>query len=443
MFIAACSTQQPDLLADARMSSTPDAATTTTTPDAARTTTTADATTPTIDAATTTPTIDAAANNTLDAHAAVPLVVITSGPSGTIEDPSPTIEFTASENPTSIECQEDNGSRVSCTSPFTVSAFSAGSHTITVYGTNANGTGSAQAAFAVLLPDWTTITPSSGPGIRDAMTTAYDSKRGVTVFFGGQQSGANNNFTDTWEWDGTTWTQQFPVHSPPARVEAAMVYDEAHDVTLLFGGDFQGAYFNDTWQWDGIDWTQLAPANSPTGRFAPGMAYDSATGTTLLFGGFPSNAVYLNDTWRWDGSNWTQLSTAHSPAGRFECAMAYDALHSQFVMYGGHATDQSIGQTWIFDGSDWSQVAGAAVVSQYFAGEAAYDTATQRIMMINGYATAEWDGSTWITINTQTGSHSLIYPGLVYDIKQDKLIAIDGYDEVSTTVTSNIWTYGL
>ena len=55
----------------------------------------------------------------------------------------------------------------------------------------------------------------------------------------------------------------------------------------------------DTWSWDGTTWTQQAPAASPPARFLSPMAYDAATGTMVLFGGLTQSSNALHDTWTW------------------------------------------------------------------------------------------------------------------------------------------------
>ena len=129
---------------------------------------------------------------------------------------------------------------------------------------------------------WTRKAPDASPGPRIAHAMAYDSRRGVTVLFGGSTSGFSL-LGDTWEWDGTTWTQRM-VLGPGPRFRHAMAYDSRRGVTVLFGGVGRLFYLNDTWEWDGTTWTQRTPALSPSPRYAP-MAYDTARGVTVLFGG--------------------------------------------------------------------------------------------------------------------------------------------------------------
>ena len=121
----------------------------------------------------------------------------------------------------------------------------------------------------------------------------FDSQRGRTVLFGGDSG--NAVLGDTWEWDGSFWTQMDD-SGPGPRADHAMVYDSARQVSILFGGRDTGqTLFGDTWQWDGQDWTQLANSGpSPRGAHAP--TFDSTRGAVVLFGGQDANAV-LGDTW--------------------------------------------------------------------------------------------------------------------------------------------------
>lgn len=64
-----------------------------------------------------------------------PDTTITSGPSGTISDPTPTFEFT-SEPGATFECRVDGGPFAACSSPKTVAALTDGAHTFDVRATD-------------------------------------------------------------------------------------------------------------------------------------------------------------------------------------------------------------------------------------------------------------------------------------------------------------------
>ena len=116
------------------------------------------------------------------------------------------------------------------------------------------------------------------------------------VLFGGINSSVVF-LADTWTYDGTTWSQQSPATSPPAREDASMADDPATGQIMLFGG-FVGStnYLADTWAYDGTTWSQQSPATSPPARGGASMAYDAATGQMVLFGGL-TNGGFLADTW--------------------------------------------------------------------------------------------------------------------------------------------------
>ena len=113
---------------------------------------------------------------------------------------------------------------------------------------------------------------------------AYDAAREVTVLFGGSQF-SNRWNDDTWEWNGTAWTQRL-VTGPAPRFAHEMTYDAARGVTVLFGGELRRlpGHADDTWEWNGVAWTQRALAG-PSPRSSHAIAHDTARDETVLFGG--------------------------------------------------------------------------------------------------------------------------------------------------------------
>ncbi|MBK8974736.1 MAG: hypothetical protein IPM29_02310 [Planctomycetes bacterium] len=269
---------------------------------------------------------------------------------------------------------------------------------------------------------WTERTPAVSPPARVDHALAYDSARGRIVLFGGQ--GGSGRLSDTWEWDGTTWTQRTPTASPPARSGHALAYDSARSRIVLFGG-FAGqpSRLFDTWEWDGSTWTQRTPAASPPGRNGHALAYDSARSRTVLFGGFDyySTSGTFSDTWEWDGSTWTQRTRAASPPARSGHALAYDPIHRETVLFGGWARGTSFGDTWAFDGTTWTRRTPVASppAREYHA--LAYDSARGRTLLFGGVGPAsslsdtwEWDGNNWTERTPAAspparGNHALAY----------------------------------
>lgn len=76
----------------------------------------------------------------------------------------------------------------------------------------------------------------------------YDKKRDVIVLYDGM---------DTWEYAGENWVKIETPHAPLPRVFAAMTYDAARGVVVLFGGCLGGDLDrNDLWEYDGVTWVQ-------------------------------------------------------------------------------------------------------------------------------------------------------------------------------------------
>jgi hypothetical protein len=198
--------------------------------------------------------------------------------------------------------------------------------------------GTVPAAVASASPqqalNWTEQSPAASPPARSFASMAYDSANGTVVLFGGSTSArgsVGSSLGDTWTWNGTTWTEQSPAVSPPARWAASMAYDAATKTVMLFGGVDSK---NDTWTWNGTTWTEQHPFPSPTTRWSASMAYDPATRSVVLFGGGTDSCLF-NATWTWNGTKWTEHDPATSPGPRWQAAMADDAATGTVMLFGG------------------------------------------------------------------------------------------------------------
>ncbi len=168
------------------------------------------------------------------------------------------------------------------------------------------------------------------------------------LMFGGVD-GQGNNLTDTWKWNGSTWSQActacFPGTYGFTTVPGRASKGAGRDAPVVFGG-FNGTGFVDTVsRWNGTTWVTpsitpaLVPTNddgtiattASTGTVSPqarylGFGFWSPTGNILLGGGFradavsQSNDVYINDLWSWEaplqsgGDRWVR-QTSNSPLG--------------------------------------------------------------------------------------------------------------------------------
>ncbi len=153
---------------------------------------------------------------------------------------------------------------------------------------------------------WQQRQPAMAPQPRAGAAMAYDSARQQVVLYGG--TGPTGAFTDTWVWDGTTWQQQHPALMPPARQQTQMVYDDATRQTTLFSGisATNQEPLSDTWTWNGATWTQLADQGAPEALYES-AAYDSDQQAIVVYAapGAGKTAPSASQTWLWNGSAWT------------------------------------------------------------------------------------------------------------------------------------------
>jgi hypothetical protein len=152
--------------------------------------------------------------------------------------------------------------------------------------------------------DWRKVTTSNSPGPLERPAMCHDIARGRTVLFGGinPQTGGSDAI---WVYDGLNWTQLAVAGSKPAaRTGAKMVYDSYRGICVLHGGaDFTtGAPYNDTWEFDGTAWSQIGGPGISPARSSFAMAMDDGRGGVLLFGGAEANYTLHNDTWQFGAS---------------------------------------------------------------------------------------------------------------------------------------------
>jgi hypothetical protein len=307
--------------------------------------------------------------------------------------------------------------------------------------------------------NWADVSPPSGrPGRRYKHAMAYDSIRGRVVLFGGvgMQAGSWTLPDDTWEWDGSTWTDVTPASArPPGRNQVAMAFDSARGRVVLFGGygypGGVGTRLRDTWEWDGSRWHNVTPAaGSPPATDAHAMAFDSARGRVVLFSG----EGFSQDTWEWDGLRWHKVTpSSQSPSSYYVREMAYDSARHKIVLFGSD-------DLWEVDGAGWTKVTPTtgSPPSRPYDTVVAYDSARGRLVLFGGVVdpyveflrdTWEWDGRAWHDVTpADNNPPGRIYAALAYDAGRGRAVLFGGYDSAWVPMQDtwewdgNSWTWG-
>lgn len=271
-----------------------------------------------------------------------------------------------------------------------------------------------------------------GPSPRAGVHMAYDPNLGKTLLYGGYSVDPNAEFfpgafiikvqdeyNDTWVWNGTRWASILPPSTPGPRFRGGMAFNQAHSRMQIFGGVAQvRGWVNDTWAFNGRtlstaesvgNW-EREDLNAPGDMFKAMLAREPRPATAILFGGWNGVETWAQGlTWRWNGSDWQLLYPAHSPPPRTSGAIAYDAARGVTVLFGGTVDYPGpsayylASDTWTWDGTDWTErFPPVSPPPRQFSG-IAYDAARAEVVLFGGANasggaladTWTWDGNTW------------------------------------------------
>lgn len=268
---------------------------------------------------------------------------------------------------------------------------------------------------------WTPI--ASGPQARYGHAMAFDSLRGRTILFGGNTG--NALLADTWEWDGTTWTQ-VASSGPAPRFGHGMAYDSLRGKVVTAGGETFTPTGSGTWEWDGVSWSSLT-SSGPTGRDVA-MTYDLLRDRIVVVQAITNGHTLPITTYEWDRTSWRSIGSS-GPIGLPGPALAYDSKRGKTVMFGGASYLNGMVNTWEWDGATWAPASGP---SRRAYSAMVYDSTRSKITLVAGYTTGssysdffEWDGYHWAQL-TANGPSSRGWHAMAYDSNRGTTVLFGG-----------------
>ncbi|HEX5054522.1 MAG TPA: hypothetical protein VFZ65_22270 [Planctomycetota bacterium] len=198
------------------------------------------------------------------------------------------------------------------------------------------------------------LVDGNGPISRaDAYQIAWDGQRGVLVMFG-SPFGA-----DTWEWNGLVW-QQKGSGGPVPRTGHRMVYDEARQRVVLYGGiSTSNMQVRDTWDWNGVYWLEHFGVTPPPTCLGSTIAYDRARQRVVLHGG-GWNGTTTGGVFEFDGATWVTRTTSGAPASMSDASMTFVPATGSLLLFGG------------ISGATWDRTRTIDFVTGYVAASAAH-----------------------------------------------------------------------
>ncbi|MCA8953491.1 MAG: hypothetical protein KDE27_28520 [Planctomycetes bacterium] len=332
--------------------------------------------------------------------------------------------------------------------------------------------------------DWQQVFPTVSPPGTSQHRMTYDRARGEVVMYYNrfQQHGC-------WLYDGSTWRQTVP--GPPALFVPALVYDEARAVTVLTSSSNSTAPQCDTWEWDGTSWSNPQP-NGPTLGFAVNGVYDSVRGavellaanwdgvatwrwtgsdwqrgtpfgylpslpgiatayhapsrTAIAFGGTQSPIAGTDETFAYRRGGWQRLSPTVRPGARGDAAMAPEPSGDLLLFGGQH--NGALGDSWRWNGSTWAQLAPANSPPARSQHAMATDRGRGRVVLFGGQSGAgtplgdtwEWDGVTWLPRAPANAPVARVNAAMTYDLQRGHTLLFGGGSS-TTPFTDDLWQW--
>jgi hypothetical protein len=301
--------------------------------------------------------------------------------------------------------------------------------------------------------NWSEVQTTNNPGDRSGYKMVFDSARNRVLLFGGWLF-SGNFASDLWAYDGNDWTPVATQNTPSPRGNFGLAYNATDDKLILYGG-YQSCgasvcYLRDTWEFNGTDWSQVTTSNAPSSKHVSEIIYDAQKNRTVLFGGLRyenwgggcDTQIYFDDTWEFDGTDWIEINTKSSPTARMYPGVTYDPERNVTLMFGGKNIDLGcpLNDTWVYDGT-WQEIQLNNPPPPMVDRVLTYDTNRKRAIMvgmgqyepgshccdpdfIEGTTTWEFDGTEWLMVNTPTPAPNRNGTPISFDSVRNKVVAM-------------------
>lgn len=202
--------------------------------------------------------------------------------------------------------------------------------------------------------DWRELKPNTRPPPRKWPAMAIDSQTGLLVMQGGriETSQGETPSDETWVFEGGQWSRA-DTPGPPGLDHHSLVYHEANDRFILFGGWNGKTLSGETWVFKAGEWNKLL-IEGPNPRGPMGFAYHPEEKTVFLFGG-KDLENFFGDLWRLDEDTWQKLEEK-GPSPRAFHGMAYDPSLEGFLVFSGRYENHLFTETWLLGKSGWQNL---------------------------------------------------------------------------------------
>jgi cysteine-rich repeat protein len=290
--------------------------------------------------------------------------------------------------------------------------------------------------------DWSPRAAIAAPAGARRLALVFDQARHRLIAVMPSQPAPATYQTTAYELSGTSWTAQSTATSVPGRDAAAVTYDPARRVTVLFGGADpveRLLVYNTTYELDESGWSYRARAAEVAPQGSGLAVVDPDRGTTVWLGG--------GDTWLLDAASWhLRIGVAPDPACSVG-AMAFDSRRSHIVALGACGSVTGASQTWTFDGTAWSPLAIQHVPLPGSDMAMTYDVVRDRMVLFIGARAETWlfDGAAWEqpALPPGSGPGSRLGPEMAFDAARGVTVLFGGSHDTEDGLysVSDTWEF--
>lgn len=164
----------------------------------------------------------------------------------------------------------------------------------------------------------------------------YDSRRRVVVGIGGHAK-PSLSYLPVSEYDSSTWISRYDgstANTPPYRSIGNAVFDTRRNVTVIFGGWVGNTQnpLNELWEYDGTWWTQRTwEGPGPAKSVSVPMCFDPVRGRTICLTLHKTGGVW--ETWEWTGDAWDRGPDLTGVNDGSLTAMVFDTARNKAFVY--------------------------------------------------------------------------------------------------------------
>ena len=176
---------------------------------------------------------------------------------------------------------------------------------------------------------WTEMNPPNHPPVMYGHSLVYDPINQQSLLWGGHISAINDGIFSSIGYGDTLWSYSYPENTweeialksgnnPNPRYWHMSTFDISSESVFLFGGNGAKSFLAETWLFERAEgtWEKITVKDMPSPRINAAIIYDPANDIVILFGGLGEDKDSFRDTWIFlkteTGKKWINVSTSPS-----------------------------------------------------------------------------------------------------------------------------------